>query len=184
MTPDPSVSNEAAVGAGSHITGSPAPANALPEPWTTKRILTLLALGTLIVSVIWRAPGEAGYISERAGEIFVTLVLAMTLTYLLRPLVNTLHRTKTFGAGSRSGRAWATVVVFLFFVLLMVAFCMIGLRPITQNVRNLWDTWFVAYTDSDRHALILRWQETLQNQKIYLQQIKLDAHFAYPSNYQ
>jgi hypothetical protein len=53
--------------------------------WDNRRIFFVLAIGTLIVSAIWHAPQEATYISERTGEIFFTLVLAMSLTYLMRP---------------------------------------------------------------------------------------------------
>lgn len=133
------------------------------EPWTNRRILLLLALGTLIVSALWNLPLEAHYISERAGEVFVTLVFAMSLTYLLRPLVNALHGTRAFGGGSRQGRVWATIVVFLLCILLLVCFLIIGLRPVTNNLSGLWNQWFVGHTPAERHEIIMKWQETVQN---------------------
>src|SRR5215216_3071682 len=81
--------------------------------WSNRRILTLVALGALIVSAIWNLPHEADYVSKHAGEIFVTLVLAMTFTYLLRPAVDMIDRTPHFGAGMHRGRVWATLLVFL-----------------------------------------------------------------------
>ncbi|MBV9469962.1 MAG: AI-2E family transporter [Abitibacteriaceae bacterium] len=133
------------------------------EPWTNRRILLLLAVGTLIVSALWNLPLEARYISERAGEVFVTLVFAMSLTYLLRPPVNALHGTRAFGSGSRQGRIGATVVVFLLCGLLLVCFLIIGLRPVTHNLSVLWNQWFVGHTPAERHEIIMKWQETVQN---------------------
>lgn len=133
------------------------------EAWTNQRILWLLALGTLIVSALWRLPEEAAYISARAGEVFVTLVLAMSLTYLLRPLVNALHRQPAFGAGSRGGRMGATLAVFILCILLFAVFLLVALRPVTINLTNLWNSWFVGHSPAERHTLIMKWQDTVKN---------------------
>ena len=134
-----------------------------PESWTNRRILWLLACGTLIVSALWRLPEETAYVGERAGEVFVTLVFAMSLTYLLRPLVNTLHRQPAFGLGSRAGRMGATLAVFMLCLLLLAVFLLIALRPITTNLTILWNSWFVGHTPAERHALIMKWQDTVKN---------------------
>ena len=52
---------------------------ASPRPsrvWSDRRILILVALSTLIVSVIWRIPEEATYIGERVGELLFALTLS------------------------------------------------------------------------------------------------------------
>ncbi len=125
--------------------------------WSNRRILGLLAVGALIVSVIWHAPQEAHYISERTGEIFFALVLAMSLTYLLRPGVRALNRLPLFGAGSRPGRLWATVVIFVITGGLIYLFCAVSLRQMTGELRVLRDD-FVALDATERQALINRWQ--------------------------
>jgi predicted PurR-regulated permease PerM len=128
--------------------------------WNNRRIFFVLAVGTLIVSAIWHAPQEAAYISERTGEIFFTLVLAMSLTYLMRPGVRMLNRMPLFGSGSRNGRTWATAVVFVATGLLLYLFVAIGLRPFVRDAGALKD-YFVAMNDTQRRELINQWQTRL-----------------------
>ncbi len=40
--------------------------------WDNRRILTMLALGTLVVSLIWRLPDELRYIGEKAGALQIS----------------------------------------------------------------------------------------------------------------
>jgi hypothetical protein len=115
--------------------------------WDNRRIFFVLAIGTLIVSAIWHAPQEATYISERTGEIFFTLVLAMSLTYLMRPGVRALNRMPLFGSGSRNGRTWATALVFIATGLLLYLFVAIGLRPFVRDCRRPFKDYFVAMND-------------------------------------
>jgi predicted PurR-regulated permease PerM len=128
--------------------------------WSNRRILSLLAIGTLIVSVIWHAPQEAHYIGQRTGELFFALVLAMSLTYLLRPGMRALHRLRLFGAGSRSGRMWATIVIFLIAGGLVYLFAAVSLRQMTKELRVLRDD-FVALDATERKSLMNRWQTRL-----------------------
>ncbi|HEX8235184.1 MAG TPA: AI-2E family transporter [Abditibacteriaceae bacterium] len=130
------------------------------EGWSNRRIFFVLALGTLIVSIIWHAPQEATYISERTGEIFFTLVLAMSLTYLMRPGVRALNKMSLFGSGSRTGRTWATAVVFVATGLLLYLFVAIGLRPFVRDAGALKD-YFVAMDETQRKELINQWQTKL-----------------------
>ena len=138
----------------------------LPPPsenqWSNRRILTLLALGTLIVSAIWHAPQELEYIGRHTSEIMFALVLAMSLTYLMRPWVNLLNRTRAFGPGSRSGRLSATLVVFVAAGLLLYFFVLIGLRPVVHDVSELWGS-FIAQSPTERKALIEKWKASLED---------------------
>jgi predicted PurR-regulated permease PerM len=132
------------------------------QHWSNRRILTLLAAGTLIVSLIWHAPQEAAYISERTGELMLTLVLAMSLTYLLRPCVNALHRSRAFGGtDSRSGRMWATLTVFLGIILLIWLFFLLGLKPIVADVRQLAEPFFQLDAE-ERVAKINEWKASIK----------------------
>jgi len=139
-------------------TQTPNPGPQTPD-WSNKRILLLLALGTLVVSALWHLPAEINYISARAGELIFTMVLAMTFTYLLRPAVSFLDR-RVFAHG-KNGRAMATLAVFIGFGFLLWIFVAIGLRPVTHDVRELWD-WFIAQGDDGREKLIAKWQATLE----------------------
>jgi predicted PurR-regulated permease PerM len=130
------------------------------QGWDNRRIFFVLAIGTLIVSAIWHAPQEAAYISERTGEIFFTLVLAMSLTYLMRPGVRALNRMSLFGSGSRNGRTWATAVVFVATGLLLYLFVAIGLRPFVRDAGALKD-YFVAMNETQRRELVNQWQTRL-----------------------
>lgn len=121
----------------------------------------MLALGTLIVSILWRLPELGHYIGEHSHEIFITLVLAMTLTYLLRPPVNALNRTKFFGSGSRQGRVWATLFIFIVCGLLFYLFVKLSSAPISQAFFAL-KSWFLAQDKEQIGKLFENWQNTLQ----------------------
>ena len=114
----------------------------------------LLALGTLVVSIVWRLPTAADYIAHRTGEILFAFVLAMSLTYLLRPVVNTLCRMRWFGSGnSRAGRMWATVLVFLACIALLVLAISVGSKP----VQAAWDSFF-DQNSAGRIAMVDKWK--------------------------
>lgn len=130
-----------------------------PLAWTNRRILWLLAMGTLIVSGLWHLPQEANYLSTHAGKLFFMLVMAMAFTYLLRPPVNWIHR-RVFNQ-RKGSRTWATLVVFIGGCLICWLFISIGLRPVTRDVQALWN-WFVAQGPDGREQLISRWQDMLQ----------------------
>ena len=125
--------------------------------WTNRRILLLLALGTLIVSVIWHAPEEMEYISARGSELFLTFVLAMTFTYLVRPVVNALG-ARGFLVTARAGRVGATVVVFVAGLALTYLICAFIASSIRSDVSFL-HNWFAA---QNPHDLAAHWKQTLQ----------------------
>ena len=128
--------------------------------WGNKRILWLLALGTLIVSIIWHAPNEVRYLFSHAGELVLTLVLAMAGTYLLRPCVRALMRLPFFGT-HRSGRMWATISVFIGAIFVLWLFFLLGLRPIGQDVSELWSK--VMPSDPQARALAMEgWKDSLR----------------------
>jgi len=130
------------------------------QAWSNRRILLLLVLGTLIVSVLWQLPTAADYIAHRTGEIFFTFVLATTLTYLLRPLVNTLCRTRVFGGPnytSQKGRTWATVLVFVAAIAVLALAISVGLKPLKQS----WDSFF-AQDEAGRMAMVEQWRSAVQ----------------------
>jgi predicted PurR-regulated permease PerM len=132
------------------------------QHWSNRRILMLLAVGTLIVSVIWHAPQGATYISERTGELVITIVLAMSLTYVLRPPVNALHRSRLFGgSASHSGRAWATLTVFLALILLVWLFFLWGMKPVIEDVKQLLQP-FLQLNPDERTALITQWKDSVR----------------------
>jgi predicted PurR-regulated permease PerM len=133
------------------------------QPWTNRRILLLLALGTLIVSIVWRLPAVAGYALQSTGEIFFTFVLAATITYLLRPLVNALCRTRFFGgagngSGSRAGRMWATTLVFVVCIALLALGVSVGLHPLKES----WNSFF-AQDEAGRLAMVEKWRAAVQS---------------------
>jgi len=133
--------------------------NASPTEWSNKRILTLLALGTVVVSVIWHFPQEASYISHRTGEFFFTMVLATALTYVMRPAVNRLERTRIFSR-LRGSRTWAATVVFVTALAALALFLTLSLRPVIADGKALRD-YFLALDLVQRRELIDLWQSRL-----------------------
>ena len=134
--------------------------NDSPVPgWSNKRILVLLALATLVVSVIWRLPEEGNFLARRMGELTVTLVLAMGLTYVLRPAVNGLMRWPLL-ARARGGRSWATLLVFIGCGLLVYLIFAFGLRSITRDLSTLWHS-FIPSDMAEKRALFQKWSGVL-----------------------
>lgn len=116
-----------------------------PEPspvWTNRRIVWLAAMVTLVAAIIWKAPEEATYLSEHAGEILLTLVIAMSVTYLLRPLVDMLQKFPVFGgktpAALHRGRGMAVIFVFACIGLAFYLLILVGLHPITRDAAEMW----------------------------------------------
>ncbi len=128
--------------------------------WNNRRILWLLAVGTLIVSLVWHAPNEVRYIFERAGELFLTLVLAMAGTYLMRPAVRGLMRLPFFGT-YRNGKTWATIAVFVGGLALLWVFFLFGLKPIVADMRELWSN-FMPSDPADRAEKMKVWKDSLR----------------------
>lgn len=116
-------------------------------------------MATLVVSVIWRLPEEGAFISRRIGEIAVTLVLAMALTYVLRPAVNALMRWPLL-ARARGGRSWATLLVFIGCGLLVYLVCTFGLRSITRDLSALWHS-LIPTGVEEKRALFQKWSGVL-----------------------
>ncbi len=118
-----------------------------------------MALATLIVSVIWRLPEESAFIGRRVGELAVTLVLAMGLTYVLRPAVRFLMRFRIF-RDARGGRSWATLLVFVFCGLLIYLICAFGFRSITRDLASLWNS-FIPSDMAEKRVLFNKWRDVL-----------------------
>ncbi len=125
--------------------------------WSDRRILILIALASLIVTVIWHLPQEAEFLSERTGELFLALTLAMATVYILRPVVRGFERL--FGS-SHKGKMWATLATFVLAGALLYLMFLVGFKPVQQDVgellRNFWPK-----DPGARMALIQQWQASI-----------------------
>ncbi len=113
-----------------------------PFLWTNRRIVWLAAMVTLVAAVIWKAPEEATYLGEHAGEILITFVIAMSATYLLRPLVDTLQKFPLFSGKTpearHRGRSLAVIFVFACIGVAFYLLILVGLQPITRDAADMW----------------------------------------------
>ncbi len=134
--------------------------NSVEATWSNRRILWLLAIGTLIVTLIWHAPQEIRYVSEHIRELFITVVLSMVGAYLLRPAVKALLRQPWLGR-QRSGRVWATILVFVGCGLAIWLFVLLGLKPVVADVREIWAS-FVPSNPEERARVLEQWKASLQ----------------------
>lgn len=126
-----------------------------------RRLLLLLAAATLIVTLIWHLPQEVAYVSERMRDIVLMLVLSLALTYLLRPPVNLLNRTRYFGRGSHIGRVWATVVVFVVTILLLVGVVSLALQPVTNDIQKI--AGYFRITDGQHMKnVVSTWRDSIE----------------------
>ena len=126
--------------------------------WDEKRWLTFIALATLVVSVVWRLPEELRYFAQRGGELLVALTLALSLFYILRPVVAFLEVRLKNGKGAR------TIATLLSFVLLIgvgYVFFLVGFKPLQRDIKELL-TRFLARTPEERLALMAQWKTALQ----------------------
>ena len=125
--------------------------------WSEQRILTMIALATLIVTFIWHLPAEAAFLSERTGELFLALTLAMATVYILRPVVRAFERV--FGS-THKGKMWATLATFVLACLALYLTFLIGFKPVQRDVseliRNFW-----PQEPAARLALIQKWQASI-----------------------
>jgi predicted PurR-regulated permease PerM len=136
------------------------------QEWTNRRILSLLAIGTLIVSALWHLPQEFEVLAFHTGEIVFALVLALGFTYTLRPVVNAaerllLHRG-TLRTRPRTRRTCATSLVFLGGLALLWCFGTVGLKPIAVDAQNFWHA-FMAHGPGERHDMIERWEQSISH---------------------
>ena len=125
--------------------------------WSDRRILILIALATLIVTVIWHLPQEAEFLSERTGELFLALTLAMATVYVLRPVVRFFER---FFGSSHRGKSWATLLTFVLVLLGLYLMFLVGFKPVQQDINKLLQE-FWPRDPQARLALIQGWQNSI-----------------------
>lgn len=125
--------------------------------WSDRRILIMIALATLIVTVIWHLPQEAEFLSERTGELFLALTLAMATVYILRPVVRLFERI--FGS-THKGKMWATLATFALACLALYLMFLVGFKPVQRDVSELVHSFWPEEPDA-RMALIQKWQASI-----------------------
>lgn len=130
----------------------------LSNGWDEKRLLIFIALATLVVSLVWHIPQEAEYISSRAGELLVALTLALSMFYVLRPVVRLLERG--CGKGPHA-RVFATLISFVLFFGALYVFFLIGFKPVQSDVKELVAR-FWPRNAQERAQLMEQWQLALQ----------------------
>jgi len=128
------------------------------KQWDEKRILVLLALSTLVVSLVWRLPDEAAYISARGGELLVALTLALSMTYVLRPIVRFILR---WTGDTARGRTLATLLAFVLLIGVLYLLFLIGWKPLQRDVSELIHR-FWPRTPAERAKLFADWQRSIQ----------------------
>ncbi len=119
----------------------------------------LVALSTLIVSVLWRLPEELRFLGEKTGELLFALTLALAITYVLRPLVRGLTSLRGIGNTPR-GRSIATLAVFTGVLALGYVFFLLAFRPVQRDVRDL-VRGFWPRTPQERVQLVAKWRASL-----------------------
>jgi predicted PurR-regulated permease PerM len=121
-----------------------------------RHILLLVALATLVVSVVWHLPAEMAFMGARLGELLLALALAMAFTYVLRPMVNALMRVPLLQR-SPQGRTSASLLVFLACGVACYVVFLVGFKPVAQDLREL-----VPATQAQRQALVMQWKDSVR----------------------
>ena len=127
-------------------------------PLDEKRLLVFIALATLVVSLVWHIPQEMAYISKHAGELLVALTLAMSMFYVLRPVVRFLER---YCGRGPNARVFATLISFVLLLAGCYVLFLVGFKPVQHDVKEL-VTRFWPKTPEARTALMDQWQAALQ----------------------
>lgn len=128
------------------------------KAWDEKRILVLIALATLVVSAIWRLPDEAAYLATRGGELLVALTLALSMTYVLRPVVRFFAR---WTGDHPRGRTLATLLAFTLLLGAFYVLFLVGWKPVQSDLKDLiarvWPD-----TPAERTKLFADWKHSIQ----------------------
>ncbi len=119
----------------------------------------LVALATLLVSLIWRLPDELRFIGERTGEILFAMTLALALVYILRPVVRVFTRMRAIGDTPR-GRSTATLLTFALVLAGCYLFFLLAFKPVQRDVKELVQG-FWPRTPTQRVALVAEWRASL-----------------------
>lgn len=119
----------------------------------------MVALATLIISLIWRLPEALHFLGERTGELLFALTFALAITYILRPLVRVLTRVRAIG-DTPKGRSTATLAVFGLVLLGCYLFFLLAFKPVQRDVKELVQG-FWPRTPTERVALIAKWRASL-----------------------
>jgi predicted PurR-regulated permease PerM len=134
------------------------------QEWSNRRILWLVALTTLLVSSLWHLPQEFDFLARHTGEIVFALVLALGMTYTLRPAVRAtervLARTTPLRERHQTRRTTATSLVFIGLIAVVWIFSSVGLKPMAGDAQTFWKS-FVAQSPTQRQALIEQWESSL-----------------------
>ncbi len=95
--------------------------------------MTLVVVGVL-VAFATRLPLAVGFLGERLADVTVLLIIAVTLTYVLKPLVHTLTQ---MGGGTQPARVGATLMAFLLLGGLMWLGGRLVLKPLVSEWKRL-----------------------------------------------
>ncbi len=128
------------------------------KPWDEKRLLLFIALATLVVSLVWHIPQEIAYISRNAGELLVAFTLALSMFYVLRPVVLFLQR---FCGRGPNARVFATLISFVLLLAGCYVLFLVGFKPVQNDVRELVAR-FWPKTPEARTQLMDQWSVALQ----------------------
>ena len=142
------------------------PASSQPgSEWSDRRIVFLAAAVALVVTVIWRLPEEAAYFGKHAAEIILTFVIAIGLTYLLRPTVNALQCLPPFrgitAQAHQRGRSLAVILVFALCGLAVYLLVLVGLKPMSNDAVAMWRQ-FVPGNPQERALFFLRVHDSIR----------------------
>ncbi|MBM3473883.1 MAG: AI-2E family transporter [Armatimonadetes bacterium] len=111
--------------------------------WTGRRWVWAVLVAAAIAYLVFRGTPAVAFILDRLRDVCVTVILAIVLAYVVNPIVNGFCTLGPFCHG-RTGRAFATLLVFLLLAIGLGCLLVLTADPIVREVARLYglaETW-------------------------------------------
>jgi predicted PurR-regulated permease PerM len=125
--------------------------------WTGRRLALVVLVACGLAYVVFRGTPAALFILGRLRDVSVTIILAAVLAYVVIPIVDGFCALRPFACG-RTGRACATLLVFLLLGVGLACLLVLTADPIVEETSRLYrlaETWLM-----DAPAHLRRFMET------------------------
>jgi len=106
--------------------------------WPNRRIIVLALVIAILAYVVFKLPPAISYLVLRIRDVLIMLVLAVALTYFLKPIVELLEKLPS-PIGGRVRRAIATSVAMFAVAGLVVLLITVIIQPLNAEITNLVD---------------------------------------------
>jgi predicted PurR-regulated permease PerM len=113
--------------------------------WTGRRLALVVLVACGLAYLVFRGTPAVVFVLGRLRDVSVTLILAVVLAYVVIPIVDGFCALRPFACG-RTGRACATLLVFLLLGVGLACLLVLTADPIVEETSRLYrllETWLI-----------------------------------------